>query len=64
MSEIEEAIVSKLMSESAITALIGQRLYPQVVPQDVTLPAIAYQRIDSNPVATRGAPVRRFATSA
>ncbi len=53
MSEIEEAIVSKLMDEAAITDLIGQRLYPQVVPQDVARPSMAYQLIDQVPAPSR-----------
>ncbi len=53
MAEVEEAVVAKLMDTDAVTALIGQRLYPQIVPQDVARPSVAYQKIDSVPVSTR-----------
>lgn len=53
MAEVEEAIVDKLMNDVTVTNLIGTRLYPQVVPQDVARPSVAYQKIDSVPVATR-----------
>lgn len=42
---IEEAIYGELSTDSGVTALAGTRGYPQVVPQDATLPAWAYQRI-------------------
>ncbi len=51
MATIEEAITTKMLATSAITALIGSgsaaRLYPLVVPQTAALPAIAYQKISS-----------------
>lgn len=51
MATIEEAVVTKMLATSAITALIGSgstaRLYPLVVPQTAPLPAIAYQKISS-----------------
>jgi hypothetical protein len=47
MSVIEEAVVARMLADSALAALIDQRLYPLVIPQDVALPAVAYQKIDS-----------------
>ena len=44
MSVIEEAIVSILIA--AATAA-GSRIYPQLLPPEVTLPAIAYTRIST-----------------
>jgi hypothetical protein len=42
---IEAALYSYLTNHAAVKALIGSRLYPNVVPQDTTLPAVAYQVI-------------------
>ncbi len=51
MATIEEAVVAKILSDATLTAILGaspaQRLYPLLIPQDVDLPAIAYQKIDS-----------------
>ena len=40
---IEEAIVSLVTGNTAVKALIGLRLYPNVIPQNAKLPAAAYQ---------------------
>ncbi len=45
MSVIEEALVAILAGNAGVKALAGSRIYPLVAPPDVTLPAIAYQRI-------------------
>jgi len=42
---IEEALKTYLLSQSGLTALIGQRYYPVTIPQSCTLPAVAYQKI-------------------
>jgi len=54
---IGEALFDKVTSDSDVTALIGTRMYPNVIPQDATLPALAYQQI-SRPgsMAHDGAP--------
>ena len=41
----EQALVTKLEATSAITSLVGTRIYPNVMPEDADLPALAYQRI-------------------
>jgi hypothetical protein len=46
---LEEGLVTHLMADSGVTDLISTRLFPLVVPQDVTLPAVAYQRISGIP---------------
>jgi hypothetical protein len=51
MAMIEEAVYSRLSGYAAVSALISTRLYPLVIPQDVSLPAIAYQKIDSTKTA-------------
>lgn len=43
---IESALRALVLADSAVSALIGTRLYPQKLPQDPTYPAATYQRID------------------
>lgn len=42
---LEEGLYSHLVNDSGVAALVSTRVYPLLVPQDTTLPAIAYQRI-------------------
>jgi hypothetical protein len=51
---IEEALYSHLSTSTGLTALVSDRIYPIMMPQDPTLPAITYQRISNSPVNTIG----------
>lgn len=42
MSAIGEAFRTKLLSYNAVSAIVGQRMYPDVLVQGCQLPAIAY----------------------
>lgn len=42
---VENALAGKLAGTSAISSLVGARIYPVLLPQDPTYPAITYQRI-------------------
>lgn len=42
---IEAGIYAHLITNSGVAALVATRIYPLLVPQDATLPALAYQRI-------------------
>ena len=42
---IEAGLYAHLVGSAGVTALVATRVYPLLVPQDATLPAIAYQRI-------------------
>ena len=42
---IEEALYSRLTNDAGVFALVGLRVYPQVIPQDAAYPAIAYERL-------------------
>jgi len=42
---LESAIRTALVGDANINAIIGDRVYPLLIPQDVAYPAIAYQRI-------------------
>lgn len=45
---IETEIVSKLKSDTGVSALVGTRVYPVVLPTD-TAPAITYRRLSGTP---------------
>jgi hypothetical protein len=49
---LETRIYSLLSSDVTIKQRVNTRIYPVVMPQDVTLPAISYQRISSDPANT------------
>lgn len=53
---IETELVSILSGHSGVSGLIGTRLYPVVIPQDKTLPAVAYQKISATRVHTLAGP--------
>jgi hypothetical protein len=42
---IGEALYSKLTGDGDVSALVGTRIYPNVIPQDADLPALAFQQI-------------------
>jgi hypothetical protein len=47
MASAEAALFSILTTDSAITAIVGTRVYPDLLPQGVTYPAIRTQRIST-----------------
>lgn len=42
-------VYNALSGASGIAALVSTRIYPLVLPQSITYPAISYQRISSTP---------------
>lgn len=60
MADVELAVYAILKAAGAVTALVGgsssPRIYPNVVPQDAGLPAVAYQRISSLRRPVHGSP--------
>ena len=42
---IGAALYSHLTSDSDVSAIVSTRIYPNVIPQDVDLPALAFQEI-------------------
>ena len=42
---VEGAIVSRLKADSAVSAIVGSRVYRLKLPQQPTLPAIRLQRV-------------------
>lgn len=53
---IEEALAAHILADADITALIGDRIYPNVAPQDAELPLLVYQRISSPRVRSQSGP--------
>lgn len=56
MPAIESALVAIIKSVPAVTAVLGTpvtRFYPDTIPQGVTYPATAYQRITSPRITRR-----------
>lgn len=44
---LEEGLRTYTLAGSAVAALVGTRMYPRMLPQTPTLPALVYQRIDT-----------------
>ena len=44
---LETGLKSALTSDVTVNALVSGRIYPEIMPQDVTYPAISYQRIST-----------------
>lgn len=59
MATVEEALRSKLVGTAAVTALVGQRVYPLVLPDGQALPAVVYQRVTTARGASHTATVGR-----
>lgn len=49
---VESDIYSALTGYAGLSALVSTRVYPQVIPDGATLPAVAYQRVGTEPVQT------------
>ena len=43
----EESLVTQMEATSALTAVVSTRIYPNIIPQEAALPALAYQTISS-----------------
>lgn len=53
---IEEALQAYLIGTAGVSAQIGDRLYPDLIPQDADLPAAAYQVITTSDDLTQDGP--------
>jgi len=53
---LEEALYAHLSGDADVAALVGDRIYPLLVPQDADLPALAYQRISGVPIYAHDGP--------
>ena len=52
MAVAEEALFATLSAAAPVTAVVGQRIYPDVIPQDAGIPAIAFLRTDTEFINT------------
>lgn len=50
MAVLETKIYTALTGNVTVAAVVSARVYPLIMPQDPTLPAITYQRMGSDPV--------------
>jgi len=53
---IEAGIYSRLSGSTAVTALVGTRVYPQVVPQGASYPNVRFAVISDEVVNALGGP--------
>ncbi len=44
---IEEALVEILLNDATVNSLVGNRIKPNYIPQNMAMPAVTYQEIDS-----------------
>lgn len=49
MALIEETLYTRLSTYAGLTALVSTRVYPMILPQGVTFPAIEYSRVGTSP---------------
>ena len=56
MATIENAIYSMLSSDGPLSALVGTRIDPLLVPQGVAMPAVSYKQLPSSRDDTLGGP--------
>jgi len=52
---VEEGLVAELLADAGVSALVGTRVY-RLLPQNVTYPAIQYQRISAERFNTLDGP--------
>lgn len=52
MITIEEGLLYFLQNNAGVSGLVSTRIYPNKLPQTVTMPAITYQRISSPRIHT------------
>lgn len=48
------ALWGHLAGTPGVRALVADRVYPLVVPQDVAMPAVAYQKVNSERIGVHG----------
>ena len=45
---IEAPLVAELLADSPVTALVDDRVYPEMIPQNGDTPAIVYYRLNTD----------------
>lgn len=47
MASAEESLVAILKGDATVAGLVGNRIFPKILPQNVIYPAVRYQRIST-----------------
>lgn len=47
MSDVVESMIAFLLAEGAVTELIGDRIYPDILPQNPVYPAVTLSKVDT-----------------
>jgi len=50
----ETELYAALTSQAGLTALVGNRIYPDAIPENVALPAVVFVRASTQPTHTLG----------
>ena len=50
---VGKAIYNILSNTTAITDIVGTKIYPEIAPQNETQPYIVYSIVSNNPVETK-----------
>jgi len=50
----EAAIYHQLVNTAGLVALVGARIFPVILEQDIDFPAVTYQRLGSSPIHASG----------
>jgi len=45
VADLEAGLYAALTGAARVAGLVSERVYPEVIPQEATLPAMAYQRV-------------------
>lgn len=48
MADVRQAVYSQLANNAGVSALVSTRIYPLVMPQQPTMPALVYAMVDNN----------------
>lgn len=48
MADVRQAVYYRLANTSGVTALVSTRIYPKVMPQQPTMPALVYSVVDND----------------
>ena len=57
MTALNEAIFARLQAVTGVTDLVGTRVFPLLLPQDPTYPAVIYQQITGSRESAMGSDV-------
>jgi hypothetical protein len=56
MADVMTALWGHLTAQPAVIHLVAQRIYPLAIPQDVAMPAVAYQKVSGSRISAHDGP--------